>query len=121
MNHALKSDHAAHLNQETRPCTQACSSCHATCLQTAMNHCLDTGGKHVGAEHFRLMMSCAEICQTSANFQLSGSPFSSALCGLCADICEACMKSCEAIGGMEACVSACRDCAASCRKMFAKA
>ncbi len=119
MKQATKSDHTTHPEMEMQACIEACSSCHAICLQTAMNHCLDSGGKHVGAEHFRLMMNCSEICQTSANFQLSGSSFQRALCGLCADICEACMKSCEAIGGMDACVKACRDCAASCRKMLA--
>jgi len=119
MNQAMMAGHETHIKQ-MQPCMDACSHCHATCLHTAMVHCLDTGGKHVGADHFRLMMSCAELCQTSANFQLSGSSFHVALCGICADVCEACAKSCEAIGGMEDCVKACRDCAASCRKMSVK-
>ncbi len=119
MNQALMAGHAAHL-KEMQPCIDACTLCHTTCLHMGMVHCLNAGGEHVGAEHFRLMMSCAEICQTSANFQLSGSPFHRALCGICADICEACAKSCEEIGGMEDCVNTCRDCAASCRKMSAK-
>lgn len=112
----MKADNATH-PKEMHSCIEACSHCHATCLHTAMIHCLNTGGDHVDADHFRLMMNCAEICQTSANFQLSGSSFHVALCGICADICEACAKSCEAIGGMDDCVKACRDCAASCRKM----
>ena len=119
MNRALMAGHAAHV-KEMQPCIDACSDCHAVCLHTAMVHCLDSGGKHVGADHFRLMMSCAQICQTSASFQLSGSAFHMEICGICADVCEACAKSCEAIGDMDACVKACRECAASCREMTAK-
>lgn len=100
-------------------CIDACSHCHQICLQTAMNHCLTTGGKHMEPEHFRLMMDCAAICQTSANFQLGGSSFSQQLCGVCADVCEACAKSCEAVGGMDECVTACRRCAKSCHSMAA--
>lgn len=98
-------------------CIEACSQCHQVCLQTAMNHCLEAGGKHVEAEHFRLMLNCAEICQASANFQLSSSPFHRQVCAVCADICEACAASCKKIGGMDECVKACINCAESCRKM----
>jgi len=98
-------------------CIEACSRCHQVCLQIAMNHCLKTGGKHIEAEHFRLMISCAEICQTSANFQLGSSHFQHRLCEICAEVCEACATDCEKIGGMDECVEACRDCADSCLKM----
>jgi hypothetical protein len=82
-----------------------------------MNHCLESGGEHVAPDHFRLMINCAEICQTSANFMLSGSAFSSLTCGVCAEICEACAESCEEIEGMEECARVCRECAESCRRM----
>lgn len=98
-------------------CIDICSSCHKTCLQTAMTHCLNMGGKHVEAEHFRLMLDCAKICETSACFQLSGSKFSADICRVCAEICTACADSCEEIGEMEECVSACRACAESCTAM----
>ena len=100
-------------------CIDACSHCHETCLHTAMTHCLVVGGKHVEASHFRLMINCAEICQASTNFMLSGSAFHQKVCAVCAEICDACAKSCEEIGGMEDCVKACRECAESCRKMAA--
>lgn len=96
---------------------EACTRCHATCLHSAMTHCLEAGGKNVEAGHFRLLSNCAEICQTSANFMLSHSTFHSQLCALCAEICDACAASCESIGGMEDCVKACRECAQSCRAM----
>ena len=98
-------------------CMDACNQCYQTCLHTAMSQCLESGGKHVETEHFRLLMNCAEICQTSVNFMLSHSAFSSQVCGVCAEICEACATSCEQVGDMEDCAKVCRECAESCRKM----
>jgi len=106
-----------HTEHAMQTCIEACTRCYQVCLQTAMNHCLKIGGKHVEADHFRLMMNCAEICQTSANFQLSSSKFSYRLCEVCAEVCEACVESCEKIGGMDECVEACEKCAESCREM----
>ena len=100
-------------------CIQTCEQCHRICLQTAMIHCLTIGGKHVEAQHFRLMVNCAEICQTSANFMVSGSHFHQRVCAVCAEICEACVKSCEQVGEMDDCVKTCKQCAESCRKMAA--
>lgn len=109
--------HIEHSENAMQACIEACSHCHHICLQTAMNHCLEIGGKHVEAGHFRLIMSCAEICQTSANFQLSGSVFHHRLCLLCAEVCEACAADCEKVGDMDECAEACRECAVSCRQM----
>lgn len=100
-------------------CINACWDCHQICLHTALNHCLDTGGEHVAAKHFRLMMNCAEVCQTSANLQLSGSAYSKQQCALCATICEACCHSCEGMSGMAAVEKACKACAKSCSSMAA--
>lgn len=102
---------------DMQPCIDACTSCHQACLRTALTHCIEVGGQHVEPDHFRLMMNCAEVCQACANLQLSGSAFSSHLCGLCAVLCDACGDSCERIGGMDACVQACRACAKSCHAM----
>lgn len=98
-------------------CIDACSKCHETCLHMAMTHCLDAGGKNVEAGHFRLMINCAEICQTASNFMLGNSAFHQNICHVCAEICEACALSCEGVGGMDDCVKACRECADSCREM----
>jgi hypothetical protein len=105
------------MNQDMQRCIEACVECHQTCLQTAMNHCLETGGKHVEPDHFRLMLNGAEICQTSANFMMSSSRLHQRVCGVCAEVCDACAKSCEQVGDMDECVQACRRCAESCRRM----
>jgi len=107
--------------QEMKQCIEACEDCHSMCLRTAMRHCLETGGKHVEPDHFRLMMNCAEICQTAGNFMLGNSSLHHRVCAVCADVCEACAKSCEALGGMDDCVNACRSCADSCRSMAGSA
>lgn len=98
-------------------CIDACTKCYQICLQTAMTHCLETGDKHVEPRHFRLMVNCAQICQTSAAVQLSGSDFIAQYCGLCAEVCKACAESCANLKGMNDCEEACWACEASCRAM----
>lgn len=107
------------MSPEMEECVEHCLDCHHICLEMAMNHCLEAGGKHVEPGHFRLMMNCAEICQTSANFMLSGSELHRLTCGVCAEVCTKCAEDCKALGDMEACVAACEKCAVSCRKMAA--
>jgi hypothetical protein len=108
-----------HLSPAMKACIDDCLACYATCLGTAMNHCLEAGGEHVAPPHFRLMMACAEICRTSAHFMLINTPHHAHTCRECAEICAECADDCARIGGMEDCVRACRTCAESCRKMAA--
>lgn len=82
-------------------------------------HCLQLGGKHVEPAHLQLMADCAQICRTSADFMLRGSPRHALTCRACAEICEACADDCERIGDMADCVQACRRCAEACREMAA--
>lgn len=109
--------HTPALSERDKQCISDCQQCHAECLETAMHICLETGGRHTEPEHFRLMLNCAEICRTAAEFMLSRSAFHRRLCGLCAEICSACADSCEEIGGMEHCAQVCKQCAHSCRLM----
>lgn len=109
------------MNADMQKCIQSCQECHSICLQTAMTSCLEMGGDHVQPEHFRLMMDCAAICETSADFMLRQSSLHPSVCGVCAEVCDACAESCERIGGMENCVASCQSCAESCRRMSANA
>lgn len=86
----------------------------------AMTHCLVVGGKHVEPHHFRLMMDCADVCRSTADFMLRESPFHPRTCAVCAEICAACAESCRNLDGMEDCVKDCRRCAESCRAMAAE-
>jgi len=103
--------------QSMQQCIDECLNCHRVCLGEAMTHCLEAGGQHTEPTHFRLMINCAEMCQTSANFMLSGSPLHAKTCGVCAEVCTACAESCESIPEMEKCAETCRRCAEACRKM----
>ena len=105
------------LNEAMQDAIKACLDCHSMCLDTAMNDCLQRGGRHVEQKHLRLMLNCAELCQTSANFMLSDSPLHGRVCGVCAEACEACAKSCDQVGEMSECAEECRKFAESCRRM----
>ena len=107
------------MNSDMRACIEQCLRCYSTCLEMAMTHCLETGGKHVEPEHFRLMLACAEICRTSAHFMLLNSPHHKHTCRECAEICTECAADCERLGDMQDCVEASRRCADSCRSMAA--
>lgn len=107
------------MSSEMRSCIEAAARCHAVCLGMAMHHCLEAGGKHVEPQHFRIMLACAEICQTCANFMLIGTHHHKHVCRECAEICDECARSCEELGDMQGCVEACRRCAEECRKMAA--
>jgi hypothetical protein len=107
------------INQELQNCIQECLSCHSTCLAT-VQYCIQKGGKHAEKQHIQLLLACAEICQTSANFMLAGSEFHTRTCEVCAEVCDACEKSCRQMADdevMKACAEACKRCAESCRKM----
>ena len=90
---------AQHKNLQA--CITACWECRTECQETLVHHCLQMGGKHVEAEHVKLMLDCIQACQTSADFMSRGSALHASTCATCADVCEACAKSCESIGGEE--------------------
>ena len=105
------------MSPDMQACIEECLRCYSMCLSTAMNHCLEMGGKHTEKPHFTLMMACAEMCRTAAHFMLIGSRHHKHTCGECAEICAECADDCERIGDMQECVDACRRCAESCRRM----
>jgi hypothetical protein len=110
------------ISSEMQQCIDECTRCHNTCL-ALVSHCLDRGGKHADPAHITLLLDCAEICQTSANFMLRGSERHHLTCGVCADICRACAEDCERMGQddemMQQCAEQCRRCQQSCERMAA--
>ncbi|AFE03787.1 hypothetical protein COCOR_00926 [Corallococcus coralloides DSM 2259] len=102
-----------------RECIDHCMACHRVCLETLAD-CLEWGGRPAEPGHLRLLMDCADICDTSARFMLRGSDLHSRTCFACAEVCAACATACEETGGegpMKACADACRRCEESCRGM----
>lgn len=104
-----------------RDCIEDCNDCSDICLNEAMTHCLQKGGRHTAPEHMRLMLDCAGICRTAADFMLRSSAHHAPVCGVCADVCDACAESCEQLGDMDECAQMCRRCAESCRQMAGQA
>lgn len=119
------SSHAIHqTTNEMDQCIQNCADCHRICLETAMQ-CLQMGGKHAEVAHIRLLLDCANICATSADFMIRGSELHARTCGVCAEICARCAEDCESLGAdddlMKRCAEICRRCAESCNQMASRA
>ena len=104
-------------------CIENCTHCHRICLETAARHFRGERGAAQGHEaHVRLLLDCAEICQTSANFMLRGSDLHGHTCAACAAVCDRCAEECDKLGEdphMAACAEICRACAQTCREMAA--
>ena len=112
-----------HTNDEMQKCIQLCRDCHAMCTQT-IAHCLKLGGRHAAPDHIRLMVYCAQMCATAADYMVRESPFHDRICRLCSDLCKQCGKDCEQIAGddqmVKQCLEMCRKCAGSCERMSSK-
>ena len=107
------------LSADVLACIELCVDCHKACTQS-LTHCLQTGGEHVEANHLRLMIDCAQICQTSADFMMRGSDLHAHTCGACAVVCRRCAESCARMYDdprMRACAEQCTRCAESCERM----
>jgi hypothetical protein len=100
-------------------CIDDCLACFRACTEL-VPHCLKKGGPHADAGHIRLLLDCAEICETSAGFMMRGSELHTRTCSVCAEICRRCADDCERLADdarMRRCVELCRRCAESCREM----
>ena len=110
------------ITTEMQQCIDECTRCHNVCLATA-SYCLELGGKDADPAHIGLLLDCAEICQTSANFMLRSSERHGLTCRVCADICGACAESCDRMGKgdekLAQCAEECRRCQRSCERMAA--
>ena len=110
-----------HEHDEMDECIETCLQCHVICTMTAQ-YCLAQGGELADVGTVGLLLDCAEICQTSANFMVRGSPFHVLTCGACAEICRACAEVCRSVEGDENlahCAEVCDACAESCSEMAA--
>ena len=100
---------------EMHACIRACLACAQLCTET-VTHCLLRGGAHAEANHIATLLSCAEICQVSANAMLRGSHTHLSTCRACSEICKACAASCDTITDDEVlkrCADECRKCCES--------
>jgi len=68
----------------------------------------------------RLLLDCAEICATSADFMIRGSDMHAHVCQACAAVCDRCADECDRMAEdpyLAACAEICRRCAETCREM----
>jgi hypothetical protein len=106
-------------HDELQHCIEECLNCHAVCTMTAQ-YCLSEGEEYADVNLVGVLLDCAEICQTSANFMLRGSPHHVITCAACAELCRACEEACRSISGderMTHCAEICAACAESCERM----
>lgn len=117
--HEHAHDHAEHADDGTQDCIEECLNCHATCTMAAQ-YCLSEGGDLADIDLVSVIADCAEICQTSANFMLRGSPYHTVTCGACAVLCRACEEACREHAENEQllhCAEECARCAEACERM----
>jgi hypothetical protein len=105
-------------SDEVRECLKDSLDCYQSCTETAIR-CLTLGRRHAEYEHLNLLLDCAKICSTNADFMLRNSTYYPQTCGICADICDECADTCDRFEDdfMKECASVCRRCAESCREM----
>lgn len=111
----------AHDHDMLQQCIEECLNCHAACTMTAQ-YALGEGGETADPGLVGVLLDCADICQTSANFMLRGSPYHGTTCAACAEICRACEEACRAFPEDEQlahCAEICGSCAQSCEEMAA--
>ncbi len=105
--------------EATEECIQDCIECNRTCMET-LTHCLQAGGAKANAEMVQLLLDCAQICQTTADFMIRSSPRHTRLSTVCADICGLCATSCAGFKDdpeMQICADVSRRCDESCRQV----
>ncbi|HEY0972346.1 MAG TPA: four-helix bundle copper-binding protein [Gemmatimonadales bacterium] len=111
------SEHEVHDRMDE--CIEACLQGHVVCTMTAQ-YALTQGGEHATVDRVGLLLDCAEICQTSANFMVRGSPYHTLTCGACAEVCRACADMCREMEDdehMRSCAEICERCAELCEEM----
>ena len=97
-----------------------CTNCHRICLETAARHFAGESAPKLDERLVRLLLDCADICRTSADFMIRGSDQHRHTCRACAAICAQCADECDRQGEdpyLAACAEICRRCAASCAEM----
>jgi hypothetical protein len=112
-----RSDEQTH--DDMQECIEECLNCHAVCTMT-LQHCIASGGEITEVNLVGLLLDCAEICQTSANYMLRGSPYHVITCAACAELCRACEEACRGVANDEQithCADVCAGCAEVCDRM----
>jgi len=108
------------ITTDMQRCIDACANAHAVCV-AAVEYCLTVGGKHAEPAHIRMLLDCADICETGQHFMLRNSPLHPRTCALTAEIAEECAQHCEDLPDagpqLRMTADALRECVLLCRQM----
>lgn len=104
------------LDEMFEECTKNCTDCSNICALTAVEPDVLERGT---VEQLKLLVNCAEICETSLDFLKTRSVYHRAVCRACSEVCDGCAQMCEQSGidAMVKCAQVCRKCAESCSRM----
>lgn len=101
-------------------CIQNCLDCHRACLMIVphLSRSEPASQTHITS----LLLTCAQLCQTSACVLLIKSAAYTDVCSACAQACERCAKECYDLANGDAkllhCADMCQRCAKSCTGML---
>lgn len=104
-----------------KDCQENCENCYRVCLQTVV-YAMQQHDRPFHESHLRLLMDCADICRTCANFLIRGSELRDCICRACAKICEHSAEFCGERRDdpqMRLCEQVCLRCSESCAQMAA--
>jgi hypothetical protein len=97
-------------------CLASCRQCSRVCQQRVRDG-LEPGSLYAEAGHVTQLLSCAQVCRTTAELIVIDSDWYPTLADLCAHVCVECADACDALDDMDECAEACRDCAHACRRL----
>lgn len=103
-------------------CIEICRACAKSCLEM-VDHCLKKGGEHADPNHIRLLLDCADACETSAAFMMRKSDLHGLFCRACAEVCRRCAEDCRRFQDdetMRQCAELCDRCSESCAEMASR-
>jgi len=114
-------EHHAEHDDMLQACAKACSDCQRAC-DMCTTHCAHQvhAGKKEHITTLATCQDCADFCVAAAQIVARGGPFSSTICGACAEACAKCGKECEKFPDdkhMKMCADECRKCEKACRDM----
>jgi hypothetical protein len=108
------------ITTEMRRCIEAASDSYSACTET-LTYSLDGRFELTDPRHLRLLIDCAEVCQTTENALLRASELGQLLATVCAEACEKVAESCRRLDAADEqlgeCADVCMRCADCCREL----
>jgi hypothetical protein len=111
------------MSREIQQCIDACMECHTIC-EEILPYAMQRGGKHAEPNLMRMLLDCAELCNTAGLLMMRGSELHRRMCEVCAEACRRCAEMLASVMDderMRWCMEACHRCAEMCMQVAAGA